>query len=184
MLESKSEMINGNNLTRLLLKSLRHDPGLLGITLDADGWSNVVDVANCVELQFGEVAIEELKASIALLVQSERIEICGSKIRASYGASIKRKSQQTDIPTCRLFHGTRVSIYRKLERLGLRSKNREYVHLTSSIDYAQAIARKWPDGLVLEIDVKNALIGGVGFSRATSHVWLACHVPAEYLMAY
>lgn len=92
--------LRGNNLTRLLLKSLRHDPGLLGITLDADGWSNVVDVANCVELRFGEVAIEKLKASIALLVQSERIEICGSKIPRLVSMS----------HSCRIFDGVLIDV--------------------------------------------------------------------------
>lgn len=176
--------MNEEELTRILLKVLRHDPALLGITLDANGWAAIPYVARGVEQQFGDMHIEELKAAITTLVQSERIEISAQGIRATYGGSLARERRTTNIPTCRLFHGTRVSIYRRLERRGLRPKNREQVHLTSSIDYAQAIADKWQDGLVLEIDVKKALAGGVEFSQANSHVWFAGHIPAEFLMAY
>ncbi len=173
-----------NSLSRLILRALRHNPELLGITLDANGWTSILDIASCVKQKFGSAHIEELKSSLTLLVQTERIEMEKQGIRAAYGASLAIDIRQASTPTCRLFHGTRVSAYRKIERLGLRPKNRAQVHLTSSIEYAQAIAEKWQDGLVLEIDVKNALAVGITFSQATSHVWFANYVPAEYLMAY
>lgn len=176
--------MNEKELSRVLLEALRHDPALLGITLDANGWAGIPNVARGVEQQFGEMHIEELKASITALLRSERIEISEHGIRATYGGSLTRENQPPNIPSCRLFHGTQVSIYRKVERRGLLPKKREQVHLTSSIDYAQAIADKWQDGLVLEIDVKKALAGGIAFTQANSHVWFAGHIPAEYLMAY
>lgn len=171
------------NLGRLLLRALRHEPGVLGITLNEDGWADFLDVAHCVQQRVGETYHEDLKAVITSLVELERINISDQGIRASYGGSIGRNTLKPEVPTCRLFHGTRVSFFAKIERQGLRSKNRDYVHLTSLCEYAQGIASKWQDGLVLEVEVENAIASGTKFFKATSHVWLAGHIKPDHLTA-
>lgn len=104
-------------------------------------------------------------------------------IRALYGHTLVGVAAAvTARPPLRLFHGTGAGLERSIREGGLRGMGRGFVHLTSDLGYAVHVARgvgsEW---VVLRVRSDAAALAGMTFLTTAGHVWLAAHVPPEFI---
>ena len=116
---------------------------------------------------------------LSTLVDEERIEIRGPKVRALYGHSLPGVLVgRLEWPTQRLLHVTRAWQATPILWKGLKRRRRSYVHLTTSFEYALKLFEQHPESsLFLEVDPEKLLDDDVFFRKPNSHVWLANRIP-------
>ena len=175
----------GTSLDRALTHLLRHGGPARRVEIDDRGWASLDSVTR----ELGRalrLSRREAASGIAALVASQpspRFEICARRIRALYGHSLPGVVAATPAPPpVRLLHGTSLGAEPKIRAEGLRAVRRSYVHLSSDLGYALAVARAHgPGWLILRIDSREAAARGVAFLTTAGHVWLAEAIPPEFI---
>jgi putative RNA 2'-phosphotransferase len=157
--------------------ALRHEPWLYELELDEAGWTPVADLVAALEVpreQLEEVVRDSPK---------QRFELDGDRVRARYGHSVPgRIVLRPGTPPAELYHGTSESAAERILREGLRPMRRQYVHLSVTREMAESVGQRKGEWVrVLTTDTPAALAAGVEFLRGNEIVWLAEHVPAEFL---
>jgi putative RNA 2'-phosphotransferase len=113
-----------------------------------------------------------------------RHEIKDGRIRALYGHSLPGKLKRTPAtPPSVLYHGTAPDVVSIIKSSGLLPMGRQYVHL--SVDEATAVEvgrRKASRPTVLRVLAADAHAKGIRFYEGNEKVWLADHVPAEFIV--
>lgn len=163
------------SLTRFICRALRHTPSQFGLTLDANGWTELdplIEVARRCRPEWVLLDRQCLEQLIAAR-HHDRLEISGGRIRAVYGHSVPNVHTGTPgIPPNPLFHGTKTCWLREIFSYGLRPMDRTFVHLTTDFKYAKRVADKTGElSVVLAIDTELARKNSVRFLRASRHVW-------------
>lgn len=177
--------IDNKKLSKKVSYALRHAPWEYELELDEHGWVYISDLIDSLKRENpGWVDLSEDD----LLVMSnsfdkKRHEICGKKIRALYGHSVPLKlTKEKAVPPDVLFHGTTPAVVNEILKKGLSPMGRQYVHLSIDVDTAMQVGgRKTKSPILLEVDASHANKQGVNFYRGNDKVWLADHVPVEYL---
>jgi putative RNA 2'-phosphotransferase len=162
---------------RKLTYALRHAPEKFGLTMDHEGW---------VDLQDFLAAMGITRANLDQIMtdmDKQRFEVRDGRIRAHYGHSAKdRVQKQQDTPPDTLYHGTTPFAAYVIEREGIRPMGRQYAHLSSTPETARTVGgRRDPSPTILAVDAARAHLDGVKFYRGNEDVWLADHVPPEYI---
>ena len=128
--------------SRLLIKALRHQPDVLGLTLDEKGWVSVSSVLKSLSID---------KETLDFIVETnnkKRFEYSDtqSKIRASQGHSIKTLEVYKDWdlfkPTDFLYHGTATHTLSSIMKGTLVSKSRTHVHLSKDVETAFNVGKR------------------------------------------
>ncbi len=171
-------------LSRTLAHALRHDPGAYGLELDPEGWARVdrLLAALSARLRWHGLGRADLKE---LIERSEvrRYELEGERIRALYGHStpgLVRRDRAS--PPRHLYHGTSPEVLPRVEREGLRPMDRQYVHLSTTVEAAERVGRRRSEApVILRVRAAMADRAGVHFYRGNEDVWLADRLPARYL---
>ncbi|HTN75277.1 MAG TPA: RNA 2'-phosphotransferase [Pirellulaceae bacterium] len=179
--------INLTDLSRTLSHALRHEPWLYELELDDDGWASLDDVLTALRSerpQWQHVTAADLERMIAQS-EKQRHEIQPTRIRAIYGHSLPGKLQRVSaVPPDVLYHGTAPEIVPAIRASGLLPMSRQFVHL--SADEATAVQvgkRKSKQPVILRITALDAHLAGVPFYAGNDQVWLADHVPAQFILA-
>ncbi len=164
-------------LSKRMSHALRHAPWLYELELDEAGWTPVADLL---------AALGVSRAQLENVVrdnQKQRFELEGDRIRARYGHSLPgRIVREPGTPPAELYHGTSESAATSILRDGLRPMRRQYVHLSVTREMAESVGRRKGERvLVLTVNTPAARAAGVEFLRGNEIVWLAEHVPAEFL---
>lgn len=164
-------------LSKTMSHALRHEPWLYELELDEDGWTPVTDLLAALD-----VTAEQLE-NVVRHNPKQRFELSGDRIRARYGHSVPGRVARTPgVPPAVLYHGTAVAVAALIRTEGLRPMRRQYVHLSVTREMAESVARrKGRTTTVLTVDTVAARAAGVEFLRGNEFVWLADHVPAEFL---
>jgi len=179
--------VNYEKLSKAVSHALRHDPKLYDLELDIDGW---VEIGNLLEglkrknnSLYNGLTKHHLIKMISIF-DKKRHEIFEDKIRASYGHSIQQKLNKDSVmPPDELFHGTTCELYINIMKMGLKSMNRQYVHLCINIHEALEVAnRKSKQIVLLKVLSKNAYEQGILFYKGNEKIWLADHVPPMFLL--
>lgn len=169
------------SLTRFLCRALRHTPNQFGLTLDANGWTELDPLIVVARRCRPEWALLDRRCLEQLIAAShhDRLEISEGRIRALYGHSVPNVQTGTPgIPPNPLFHGTKACWLREILSYGLRPMGRTFVHLTTDFKYAKRVAENsHSEAAVLVIDSDAALKQGVQFLRASCQVWQAPTIP-------
>jgi putative RNA 2'-phosphotransferase len=157
--------------------ALRHEPWLYELELDEAGWTPVADLL---------AALGVSRARLEDVVRDnpkQRFELDGDRIRARYGHSVPgRIVRAPGVPPALLYHGTAASAAERIHREGLRPMRRQYVHLSVTRELAESVGRrKGAQVTVLTVDTAAARAAGVEFLHGNEFVWLATHVPAEFV---
>lgn len=177
------------NTKRLRKKSkflslvLRHQPDLIGIHLDSQGWTPIVDLlAGC--KKYGKViTIKELQY-IVDNNDKQRFAFSpdGHLIRASQGHSVAVDlGYEAKSPPSILFHGTSKRFLPAIWHEGLIKGSRHHVHLSSSAETATSVGQRHGSPVVLTIDAQRMVQDGFVFFFTPNEVWLTEHVPPVYL---
>ena len=162
-------------------KILRHTPKEFGLTLDpADGSCPLHRLTKVIQAQprWGWVTTEDIRQVVAHS-DKQRFEISGDRIRARYGYSHDKVQYPPGTPPSRLFHGTNTQALSSILQEGLRSMNRQYVHLSEGTHFASMAGSRRGELVMLSVDTRQAEQAGVVFYFAGNEVWLADFVPAS-----
>ncbi|MFD1558831.1 RNA 2'-phosphotransferase [Paraburkholderia silviterrae] len=182
-------------LSKLLSKILRHEPELVGIRLDSQGWVSVDELIHAIEqtarkagapkrLRTLPTVTKELVLAVVTTNDKQRFSLSpdGERIRAAQGHSIEIDLGYAAVePPAILYHGTAWNNWAHIAREGLRAQSRQAVHLSADVDTATRVGARHGRPIVLVVDAARMHCDGFSFSRSDNGVWLTAHVPASYL---
>jgi len=170
-------------LSKRMSKALRHDPGRVGITLDAAGWVPVPDLLAALgasRADLDEVVSTNDKRRFTVERGPDGVE----RIRANQGHSVAVDLGLTPLPPPdRLYHGTSVTVLESIRATGLNRGGRHHVHLSVDEPTARRVgARRGGTVVILSVDAASMARAGFEFFRSDNGVWLTDEVPPEYLL--
>jgi putative RNA 2'-phosphotransferase len=162
---------------------LRHRPEVLGITLDAQGWT---DVALLLErLHQNAIPIDQNKLAQIVATNSKKrfaFSDDGTKIRASQGHSVAVDlGYQPTMPPQVLYHGTGEKSLNSILKSGLQKGERHHVHLSADVKTAIKVGQRHGKPVVLHVAAQQMQEEGFLFFISQNGVWLTDYVPAAYL---
>lgn len=170
-------------ISKYLSKHLRHEPDVIGLTLEPGGWLSI-DALLTAAAQHGFRNSREELDEVVRDNDKQRFAIdeSGTKIRANQGHSVDVDLQLAPItPPERLYHGTATRFADAIRRDGLIKMARHHVHLSADITTAQKVGMRHGKPIVFVIDTVNMLQEGYLFYRSDNGVWLVDRVPPQYL---
>ncbi|WP_242958177.1 RNA 2'-phosphotransferase [Lachnoclostridium sp. An76] len=177
------ENMSYDRLSRYLSLILRHHPEVLGISLDAHGWADVDELIAGIaqKKNFNREILEE----IVRTDKKQRYSFSedGAKIRANQGHSVQVDLELQPIePPDLLWHGTAEKYTASIEKTGLKSGSRMYVHLSPDIETAVAVGKRHGRPIVYEVKSGQMYRDGFCFYRSANGVWLTHDVTKVYLV--
>lgn len=173
------------HLSKLLALALRHEPSVLGLTLDARGWADVDAVLAGLATKGEAITRDELEELVASSdKQRYALSPDGARIRANQGHSIEvdlELAQQ--VPPDVLFHGTVARFLPSIREHGLLRGARTHVHLSVDEKTARIVAaRRAGEHVLLCVRAAAMHDARFAFFRSENGVWLTERVPPEYLL--
>lgn len=170
--------------SKYLSRILRHDPSMVGLSLDEHGYLPVDALLNGMACA-GKVPLtpEELRFLVRTdAKQRYSFSPDGTRIRANQGHSIPVDLElPASQPPQTLYHGTAAHFLPSIRQKGLLRGARLYVHLSSSLDTARAVGARHGLPEVLTVDAGRMAADGLPFFVSANGVWLTEHVPPQYL---
>ncbi|WP_033258739.1 MULTISPECIES: RNA 2'-phosphotransferase [Kitasatospora] len=169
--------------SKTLSRILRHDPGAVGITLDAAGWVEVDALLAALARHGRRLSRAELDHVVATndkrrFAYSED----GRSIRASQGHTVEVDlGLPAATPPDTLFHGTAERTLRHVLAEGLRPMSRRDVHLSADTETAVKVGSRHGRPVVLAVDAAAMARDGYEFRASANGVWLTDAVPVGYL---
>jgi putative RNA 2'-phosphotransferase len=172
-----------NRISRLLSLALRHDPGALGLTLDAQGYVEVADVLRGLSSRGKTCSREDLDHVVATNDKRRfAYSADGTKIRASQGHSVDVDLGYAPAePPAVLYHGTAMRNEDSIRSQGILKGQRQHVHLSVDKVTALQVGSRHGTACVMTVDAARMHRDGHRFYLAANGVWLADHVPVTYL---
>ena len=174
-----------NSLTatsRFLSLILRHQPEVIGITLDEHGWAEVDALIEGVNKTrpLTRETLEEIVRTDAK--QRYAFNEDKTRIRANQGHSVPVDVElQEAAPPDVLYHGTGAKFVASIDARGLIPKNRLYVHLSADRDTARKVGARHGSPVIYEIDTPKMVRDGCRFFLSANGVWLTGRVAPHYL---
>jgi len=169
--------------SKLLSYVLRHRPGSIGLTLDANGWASVDELLACLATH-GKSVDPALLERVVADNDKQRFAFSPdrSRIRASQGHSIDVDLQLREAePPAVLYHGTASRFLKTILASGLRSGARHHVHLSADIATATRVGARHGFPAVLAVDAARMRADGIVFYLSDNGVWLTAEVKPKYL---
>lgn len=180
------------SVSKFLSLILRHNPGVIGATLDGEGWIDVEElITKCnstpqARTQNGRIPLtRELLDEIVRTDSKQRYSYSedGKKIRANQGHSLEDveiKFEEKEPPEY-LYHGTVEQNVAPIAIQGIRKMQRNYVHLSSNITTATAVGGRRGKPVVLQVSSGEMYRQGYRFFLSENGVWLITGVPKEFV---
>ncbi|MFE1316733.1 RNA 2'-phosphotransferase [Kitasatospora phosalacinea] len=169
--------------SKMLSRILRHDPGSVGVALDAAGWVGVDDLLAALARHGRPLSRAGLDHVVATnnkrrFAYSED----GRSIRASQGHTVVVDlGLPATAPPDVLFHGTAERTLQYILAEGLRPMNRQDVHLSADTETAVKVGSRHGRPVVLAVDAAAMALAGHEFRVSANGVWLTDAVPVRYL---
>ncbi|MFX1296824.1 MAG: RNA 2'-phosphotransferase [Promethearchaeota archaeon] len=171
-------------ISKFLAYILRHDPGKFHLLLDSEGYADLDAVLKILNSRYQDKEIKrDLIEKIILESDKRRFEIVGNKIRAYYGHSLKQKikMKEAEVLPHFLFHGTTKIAYERIIKEGLKSENRQYVHLSGNLEDAILVGkRRTNNPLILKINTETSKEGGIIFYKS-GDLYLTDYIPPQFI---
>ena len=172
-------------LSKTISHALRHQPEAYGLRLDPEGWVAVDDLLTALRQRRSAWHNVSQADITTIMVESskQRFELHEGKIRAFYGHSIPEKvEKQSETPPTTLYHGTTPQAVAAIRFEGLKSMQRQYVHLSTDEKTARLVAlRRTNQPIILRIAALQAHEQGVRFYAGNEDIWLADPIPPVYI---
>ena len=157
---------------------LRHNPSVIGITLDEHGWAKIDELI--AKLGITKEFLEE----IVRLDNKQRYTFNDDRtlIRANQGHSIDVDVElEKAVPPEILYHGTGEKFVVSIDEIGLIPKSRLYVHLSASYETALSVGSRHGRPVVYTVESGRMSRDGYEFFLSKNGVWLTKRVGVEYL---
>lgn len=170
-------------LSRFISLVLRHDPGAIGLRLDANGWADVGELLTKAAAH-GKPLDRAVLERIVAENDKKRFAFSpdGQSIRANQGHSVAVDLELAPMPPPQtLFHGTAARNLASIRAVGLRSGERQHVHLSGDVATATKVGTRHGKPVVLAVRAGDMVTAGHVFYRSDNGVWLTAAVPAHFL---
>ncbi|WP_316821581.1 RNA 2'-phosphotransferase [Pedobacter gandavensis] len=170
-------------ISKVLSLVLRHQPELMGIELDPNGWVDVnflIQQMNVHDIAVNRMLLDEVVETNA----KKRFAFSpnGKQIRASQGHSIAVElGYVAQIPPDFLFHGTAEKSVASILNTGLEKRDRQQVHLSQDQKTAIQVGGRHGKPVVLKIHAAAMHQAGYLFYLSDNLVWLTDHVPVQFI---
>lgn len=171
------------SVSKFLSLVLRHQPGLIGLSLSPQGWVPVAELLQQAAAHGKPISRDEL-AQVVAHNDKQRFSLSadGLQIRAAQGHSVTVElGLAAQVPPPQLYHGTATRFVASILAQGLRPQSRQQVHLSTDADTALAVGRRHGTPVVFVVDAQRMHAAGLLFHRADNGVWLTDAVAPEYL---
>lgn len=167
-------------ISKFLSLVLRHEPGSIGLTLDAQGWADVSELVAKATLPLTPAVIETVVATN----DKKRFALSEDKkrIRANQGHSIPVALGLTATsPPEWLFHGTATRFVEAILTEGLSRQDRQHVHLSEDRTTARTVGIRHGKPVIFRIAAGEMHARGYRFFKSENGVWLTDEVPPALL---
>lgn len=184
----KKELKNRENykkISKFISLVLRHNPEVIGISLDKNGWTDTGILIKKLSSKF-DIDLNILKEIVAS-DDKQRYSFSSdfTKIRANQGHSVSVDLELLpQKPPTILYHGTAQRFVQSIYQKGIQKQNRQYVHLSKDVETAQKVGNRHGEVFVFQIDTHKMLSEGYLFYLSENGVWLTDEVPARFLSPY
>ena len=174
--------MNHTKTSRYISLILRHQPEVIGITLDEHGWADVNALIEGVNRT--HPLNREILEEIVRTDEKQRYSFNEDHtlIRANQGHSIP---VDVELKVCEppeiLYHGTGEKYVSSILKEGLIPKSRLYVHLSKDEATAKQVGSRHGKPAVFAVEAGEMHRQGHVFFLSENGVWLVKHVPASYL---
>ena len=171
------------SLSKFLSFVLRHEPGAIGLTLDAQGWASIEELRTKSEAA-GTVFSREDLLHVVATSDKKRFVLSadGGRIRAAQGHSVSVDlGLSPSEPPRVLYHGTATRFLEAILAEGLKPQARQQVHLSADEVTARSVGQRHGKPVVLVVDAWRMHQAGFAFFLADNGVWLTDAVPPEFL---
>jgi putative RNA 2'-phosphotransferase len=173
------------SISKLLSLALRHDPAVLGVRLDANGWVDVENILDGLAAHGAAITFHEL---LEIVGSSDKRRFAlssdGKRIRANQGHSVPVDLGLVPLePPTVLYHGTVACLVNAIGGEGLVRGSRMFVHLSADIATAKIVAgRRRGPAVILTVRAGEMHSEGHVFYRSENGVWLTESVPPRFLI--
>ena len=173
-------------LSKFLSLILRHNPSVIGITLDDNGWVNcdeLIAKANNSSNKHPKITRSILDEIVAT---NEKKRFAynkdGTMIRASQGHSIEVELElEGKEPPEYLYHGTAEKYVYNIKDLGLMRMHRQHVHMNEDPVMSEKVGARHGTPKVLRIRAKEMYLDGENFYLSENNVWLVDFIDPKYI---
>ena len=173
---------NLERISKFISLILRHNPDVIGITLDSHGWADVDELIAGVSKKYP--IDREILSKIVADDKKGRYSFSedGRHIRANQGHSINVdvELQEKDPPEI-LYHGTGEKSVSSIEAEGLKPQTRLYVHLSLTPEAARKVGQRHGRPVIYSVKSGEMSRAGHKFYISANGVWLVKNVPPEFL---
>jgi len=167
--------------SKFLSYVLRHNPAAIGVSLGDGGWIDIDALLSAAAAHGRPIGRDRL-GQILSAPGKRRFETRGEQIRAAQGHSIPVDLGLSPSPPPEvLYHGTVARFLDRIRAEGLSARGRTHVHLSADVPAARAVGSRRGRPVVLVVRAGAMHERGYAFYRAANGVWLAAHVPAEWI---
>ena len=147
------------NTSKFISLILRHNPQVIGISLDEHGWADVQDLIEGINRTEGHSLDMDTLEEIVRTDEKQRYSFNEdkSKIRANQGHSIPGvviEMEQPDPPEL-LYHGTATRFLSSIMQDGLKPMSRQYVHISPDFETAVKTGRRHGKPVILVIRAQD-----------------------------
>ena len=176
-------------LSTYIARLLRHQPEMVGLTMDTHGWVSAAELIQKVNEAGRYRLTEQLLEEVVRSDSKGRFRFSedGTKLRACQGHSIPWVEPELTYgpPPEYLYHGTTEESWQKIrESGGISPMGRHAVHMQAEAGKAWQSARRWRrTPVVLKIDAAAMYAGGARFGLSDNGVWCTEAVPIRYVLA-
>ncbi|SDF02398.1 RNA 2'-phosphotransferase [Chitinophaga filiformis] len=171
------------SVSKFLSLILRHQPEVIGITLDENGWTDVDELIAKMNTSGHRISFDELE-EVVETNDKQRFAFSDdyNKIRASQGHSVNISlGLDPQEPPEYLYHGTVAKFLDSIRKEGLQRMSRQHLHLSRDRETAMKVGSRRGIPVILNINTGAMHQDGFLFYLSDNGVWLTDHVPAKYI---
>jgi len=175
---------NKKRKSKFLSLVLRHNPGMISLSLDKNGWANLdelIDKASKKRMSYTQEEIEE----IVKTCNKQRFALNDdkTKIRANQGHSLKTIDLELEAvtPPEYLYHGTVAKFMENIRTKGLLKMSRQHVHMSKDLETAINVGSRRGKPIILNLRTGAMHKDGYIFHCSKNGVWLTNQVPVKYI---
>ncbi|MBO9618788.1 MAG: RNA 2'-phosphotransferase [Niabella sp.] len=171
------------SISKFLSLVLRHQPEIIDIELDQNGWT---DVETLLE-KSNRYGIEIDKETLKHIVETNSkkrfaFNEAFDRIRASQGHSVEIElGYASQKPPEILFHGTGEKSVTSILDTGLEKQSRQQVHLSADLETAIKVGQRHGKPFVFIVLAEQMFNDKFEFFVSENGVWLTDNVPTKYL---
>ncbi len=146
------------SISKFLSLVLRHQPEVIGMQLDPEGWLAIDELIQNANHRGTNLSLELLHEVVASC-EKKRFALSddGLRIRANQGHSVREVELNLEprTPPKLLFHGTVAQFIDPIREQGLLKRSRNHVHLSADIETATKVGARRGKPIILTIHAET-----------------------------